>query len=300
MDMNVVVTGGAGFVGRHVVHQLIARGDQVVVYDNLMGGDARYVPTDKLVIGDVGDVKKLAKVLVNADAVIHLAARVSVTESMVDPAAYYATNVVALKTLLDAVVAANVPRFVFASSAAVYAGGQTLTETSPVAPVNVYGATKVAGEAMVNAYAQAYDLTTVVLRFFNVAGATRDMGGDRNSHLIVNAVRAAVDGDELHVYGDAVRDYVHVVDVAGACVQALTAMKSMTLNVAGGQGYTTREVVDAVVNVTGQQIRVVNLPARAGEPQCLTADVTLAQAVLRWTPVCSDLWTIVRDVWRWS
>ncbi len=298
--MNVVVTGGAGFVGRHVVHQLIARGDQVVVYDNLMGGDARYVSTDKLVIGDVGDVKKLAKVLVNADAVIHLAARVSVTESMVDPAVYYVTNVVALKTLLDAVVAANVPRFVFASSAAVYAGGQTLTETSPVAPVNVYGATKAAGEAMVNAYAQAYNLTTVVLRFFNVAGATRDMGGDRNSHLIVNAVRAAVDGDELHVYGDAVRDYVHVVDVACACVQALTAMTSMTLNIAGGQGYTTREVLDVVVNVTGQQIHVVNQPARAGEPQCLTADVTLAQAVLRWTPVCSDLWTIVRDVWRWS
>ena len=300
MDMNVVVTGGAGFVGRHVVHQLIARGDQVVVYDNLMGGDARYVPTDKLVIGDVGDVKKLAKVLVNADAVIHLAARVSVTESMVDPAAYYATNVVALKTLLDAVVAANVPRFVFASSAAVYAGGQALTETSLVAPVNVYGATKVAGEAMVNAYAQAYGLTTVVLRFFNVAGATRDAGGDRNSHLIVNAVRAAVDGDELHVYGDAVRDYVHVVDVAGACVQALTVTKSMTLNIASGQGYTTREVLDAVVNVTGQQVHTVNLPARAGEPQCLTADVALAQAVLQWTPACSDLRVIVRDVWRWS
>lgn len=298
--MNVVVTGGAGFVGRHVVHQLIARGDQVVVYDNLMGGDVRYVPKDKLVIGDVGDVKKLAKVLVNADAVIHLAARVSVTESMTDPAAYYETNVVALKTLLDAVVAANVPRFVFASSAAVYAGGQVLTETSPVAPVNVYGATKVAGEAMVNAYAQAYDLTAVVLRFFNVAGATRDVGGDRNFHLIVNAVRAAVDGDELHVYGDAVRDYVHVVDVAVACVQALTATKSMTLNIAGGQGYTTREVLDAVVNVTGQQVHTVNLPARAGEPQYLTADVALAQTLLRWTPVCSDLWTIVRDVWRWS
>ncbi len=297
--MNILVTGGAGYIGRHVVHQLIASGDTVVIIDNLHGGDTRYIPAAQLVRADIGDARALGKVMHNVDAVIHLAGLISVAESMIDPAAYYDVNVVQLKTLLDVMTAMSVPRLVFASSAAVYAGGQRLTEAECLAPTSVYGATKAASEAMVNAYAKAHGFTAATLRFFNVAGATRDVGGDRNSHLIVNAVRAVVDGDELHVYGDALRDYVHVVDVADACVRALTADKSMTVNIATGVGHTTLDVLRVVTEVTGKPVAVDDHPARPYEPAVLTGDATLARDVLGWTPAHSDLRRIIADVWRW-
>ena len=297
--MNILVTGGAGYIGRHVVHKLIARGDNVVIVDNLHGGNTRYISASQLVRADVGDARVLTKVMHGVDAVIHLAGLISVAESMVYPAVYYDANVVQLKTLLDVMTAANVPRLVFASSAAVYAGGQLLAENAPMAPGNVYGATKAAGEAMVNAYAKAHGFTAVTLRFFNVAGASERAGQDGNGHLVVNAVHAALACDPLPVYGNAMRDYVHVVDVADACVRALTVNKSVTANIATGQGHTTREVLQMVTEVTGQQVVIRDCPARAYEPIGLSGNAALARDVLNWAPAHSNLRRIVADVWRW-
>lgn len=319
MTARVLVTGGAGYIGSVIVDQLLDRGCRVVVLDDLSTGHRDAVAAEaRLVEGDIGDRTAVTRLLEGerVDAIIHLAALALVAESVAQPERYRATNVAAARVLLDAAVAARVRRFVFSSSCAVYGHPATvpIAEDSPQAPVNPYGETKREFEHVLAEYGTRHALTSVCLRYFNAAGATERRGEDHDpeSHLIPNVLAVALGRrpavevfgtDYPTADGTAVRDYIHVADIADAHVRALDAAldegRSTALNLGAGTGHSVHAVVDAARRVTGAALPAVARPRRAGDPPALVAATGRAAAVLGWRPARSGLEDIVGSAWRW-
>ena len=317
--MAVLVTGGAGYIGSVVVEALRAGGDDVVVLDNLSRGHRTAVPPDvPFYQGSVGDgalVRGIARVH-PIDACLHFAAFAYVGESMSAPALYFENNVSQGLSLLESLVSAGVRHMVFSSSCATYGEGDgaPLVETSPQSPANPYGWTKLALEGALHAYDHAYGLRSVALRYFNAAGATATRGEHHEveTHLIPN-VLAAARGllPEVTVYGrdhptpdgTAIRDYVHVADLALAHLLALDYLRaggaSESLNLGTGCGASVLEVIETARAVTGRTIPLRFAPARAGDPPQLIAEAAKARRVLGWKPAVPDLADIISSAWTW-
>ncbi len=327
-SMNVLVCGGAGYIGSHMVRLLQEQGHTPVVFDNLSTGHAEAVPEDCLVRGDLRDKSALRRVFAEHafDAVMHFAAKSIVPESVTDPALYYENNVAGTLNLLDAMREEGVMRFVFSSTAAVYGnpidgGAQgngvfTMDELHPVAPLNPYGHSKLFIEQVLQAQARAYGLRSVAFRYFNAAGAAPDgelgESHDPETHLIPNILRAALGtGPELHLFGDdyatpdgtCVRDYIHVNDLADAHLRALGFMRreegAHTFNLGNGQGFSVRQVLQAAEEVTGRPIPHTISPRRPGDADVLVADSAKARAVLGWEPKVTDMRELMETAWRW-
>ncbi|MDR7866292.1 MAG: UDP-glucose 4-epimerase GalE [Sporomusaceae bacterium] len=319
--MNILVTGGAGYIGSHTVRELLRAGQGVVVYDNLTKGHKQAVPAGiGLVDGDIRDRDKLAQTL-NAhsiDAVIHFAASSLVGESMKDPSAYYNNNVAGTLALLDAMLAGGVKKIVFSSTAAVYGepAAWPIVEDMPTAPTNVYGRTKLAIEQMLADFAAAYGLSYVSLRYFNAAGAAEDgtIGEDHSpeTHLIPLILQAALGQREsVAIYGadyptddgTCIRDYIHVTDLADAHVKALQHLTAdggpKVYNLGSETGFSVRQVIDRAKAVTGVDFTVREQARRPGDPAVLVASSRRIAAELGWQPRLSDLDTIIATAWRW-
>jgi UDP-glucose 4-epimerase len=317
--MNVLVTGGAGYIGSVCAEQLLMRKYRVIVYDNLSAGHRAAVPRGaQFVRGDVGDAPSLARTFrrFKIDAVMHFAANILVEESVRDPAVFYRNNVAASLTLLEVMKEHGILNLVFSSSAAVYGEPQTIPipEDHPKAPINPYGETKLVVERAAEWYHRAYGLKCVCLRYFNAAGATRRLGEDHQpeTHLLPRILDAALDtGRDFILYGDdyptpdgtCVRDFVHVADIALAHVMALKKLPKVgfaVYNVGLGRGYSLREVVKAVQEVTRRPMNVTVGPRRAGDPARLVASPEKICRELGWQPRYSDLRYIVRSAWNWK
>ena len=311
--MRVVVTGGAGYIGSVVAAQLLARGHEVTVVDDLSTGHADAVPNGAHLVQR--SILELGAVLADrpADAIIHFAARSLVGESVAEPAAYWHNNVGGTLAVLDAMVAHGVGRLVVSSSAATYgaAVSERISETDAVSPTSPYGATKLAMDLAVHDYATRHNLSAVSLRYFNVAGALigeTESFGERHTtetHLIPNALRAARTGDAMQLFGTdyptpdgtCVRDYVHVVDLADAHLRALDAATGhQVINLGSGRGYSVSEVLVAIEKITGRAVLTTIADRRAGDPPTLVAAIDQAAAVLGWRPE-RGLEDMVRDAW---
>jgi UDP-glucose 4-epimerase len=315
--MRVLVTGGAGYIGGVVTERLLFGGHAVVVLDNLSRGHRAVVPPEvPFVQGDIGDGAVVADALRRhrIEAVMHIAAFALVAESVAQPALYQANNVAAGRVLLNAVLEAGVQRLVFSSSCAVYGHPAVtpITEETPKAPVNPYGRTKLEFEGLLERAAAERGLGVVSLRYFNAAGATERLGEDHNpeSHLVPNVLGAALGTmPPVPVYGTdyatpdgtAVRDYVHITDIADAHVQALGLAPdgARAFNLGTGTGQSVRQVLDAARRVTGLPIPSVDQPRRPGDPPVLVAAAERARVALGWTPRHSGIDEILESAWRW-
>ena len=317
----IVVTGGAGYIGCHIVRLLTERGLDVVVVDDLSNGHRQALGDAPLVLGDFADPAVLERLFAAGDVefIIHMAALCEVGESIEDPARYYANNVTASLGLLDAARGHGVRGVVFSSSAAVYGEPESvpIEEHHPLRPTNPYGDTKLAVERALAWYNAAYGSSYVALRYFNAAGAHPDgtLGEDHEneSHLIPRLLTAVRDaGPEIPILGQdyptrdgtCLRDYVHVVDLAEAHLSALELMRSepgvgASFNLGNGEGFTVLEVVDAVERVTGTRPPIRMADRRPGDPATLVAASALARRRLGWQPSVVDLDEIVRTAWRW-
>ncbi|MFQ5877777.1 MAG: UDP-glucose 4-epimerase GalE [Acidobacteriota bacterium] len=315
--MRLLVTGGAGYVGCVVSRCLADAGHEVTVLDDLSTGH-RDAALPSLVVGDFGDAASVCELLRRRriEAVVHLAASCLVPESVVDPAAYYRNNLVRSLALLDAMRRHGAARLVLSSTAAVYGEPEAIpiAEDHATRPTNPYGETKLALERALAAYHAAYGLSFVSLRYFNAAGASADgrLGEVHRpeTHLVPNVLRAAFTGTPVPLFGTdyatpdgtAVRDYVHVEDLAEAHLRALehvgTGVRAATFNLGNGSGFSVREVVDAARRVTGRAVPVRDAPRRAGDPERLVASSERARRVLGWTPRRADLAGIVESAWR--
>jgi UDP-glucose 4-epimerase len=319
--MRVMVTGGAGYIGSVVAAELVDRGHEVVVYDNLSKGHAGAVPpAATLVTADLLQTEMLHQTMGSrrVEAVVHMAASSLVGESVVSPAAYYRNNVVAGLQLLDAMRANDVRLIVFSSTAAVYGepARQPIVETDALAPSNPYGETKLAFERAMQWYAGAYGLRHVSLRYFNAAGASGGRGErhDPETHLIPLVLNAAAGrGPEVRILGDdyptrdgtCVRDYIHVADLARAHALALDALAAgrplaPAYNLGcGGDGYTVREVIDTAARVSGRRVPFTVAPRRAGDPAVLVASSQRIHGELGWIPQQPGLDDIIDSAWEW-
>jgi len=317
---NILVTGGAGYIGSHAAKALAYAGYRPVTYDNLVYGNHWAVQWGPFVEGDIGDRARLLKTFERYDieAVMHFAAFAYVGESMTKPELYFENNVTKSLTLLDAMRTAGVRNMVFSSTCATYGTPDMMpiTEETPQRPVNPYGETKLMVERALHWYAKAHGINSVALRYFNAAGA--DPEGDiGESHmpethlipLILDAAlgrRAAIDiygTDYPTEDGSCVRDYIHVADLADAHVRALDYLidggETTAVNLGTGMGYSVREVIAAVERVTGKRVPRREMPRRAGDPAVLVADPTRARKLLGWLPTHSDLDTVIHTAWTW-
>ncbi len=320
-NRGILVTGGAGYIGSHVVLQLRERGERVVVLDDLSRGFRQAVLDTPLVVGKVGDPDTVARVLKehDVDTVMHFAAYTIVPESVSEPLKYYGNNTCSTRALLQCCVEAKVGHFVFSSTAAVYGmpAEGVAAESTPTAPINPYGASKLMSEWMLASVAHATPLRYAALRYFNVAGS--DSGGrvgqaSPNATLLIKVACEVAVGKRTHLSifgtdyptgdGTGVRDYIHVEDLATAHLDALTYLRgggaSTTLNVGYGHGYSVREVIDSVRRVTGKPITVKEEPRRPGDPPALVARADRIRSELGWQPKLDDLDTIVRTAYAWE
>jgi UDP-glucose-4-epimerase GalE len=316
----VLVTGGAGYIGSHAVKALHAAGQRVVVYDNLSAGHreaARFA--DAFIEGDIHDTARLRAALQDheVNAVMHFAAWLSVGDSVRDPAGYYRNNVIGALSVLDAMVAEGVTCLVFSSTAAVFGNpvDTPITEDHPKHPINAYGETKLAIERTLPHYERAYGLKSVVLRYFNAAGADPDgqLGEDHDPelHVIPRAIDAALGRDTFQIFGDdfetpdgtCLRDYIHVTDLADAHLRALDALRaggaSASYNLGNGRPTSVKDVVRAVARVAGTEVPVTTGPRREGDPGVLFASSDRIKRELGWKPQFEDIDTIVRTAWQW-
>ena len=318
---SVLVTGGAGYIGSHVVRQLIERGERVVVLDNLVTGFRQAVLGAELCIGDVGDTELVGKLLAEhqVDTVLHFAAHTIVPESVERPLKYYGNNTAATRSLLEACDRATVKHFVFSSTAAVYGipAGGVAAEDTPLAPINPYGTSKLMSEWILRDLAATSALRYVTLRYFNVAGSDpkgRIGQTTPNATLLTKAACEAAVGKRPSVSifgsdyetpdGTGVRDYIHVEDLAEAHLKALDYLRggsaSVTLNCGYGHGYSVREVIAMVEKVAGRKLVTIQAPRRAGDPPALIARATRVRSLLQWTPRLDDLGEIVRSAYAWE
>ncbi len=318
--MKVLVTGGAGYVGSVSVERLVAAGHEVTVLDSLVQGHRAAVhPRAKLVIGGVGDRDLVANTLRerHIEAVLHCAALALVAQSMSEPELYFDGNVRDGVSFLDAVHAAGVRRLVFSSSCAVYGvpGRVPIDEHNPLAPINTYGATKLAFELALEAYSRAYGWGSVALRYFNVAGATDALGEDHRpeTHLIPNILTAAVSGSPVTLYGTdyptadgtCIRDYIHVADLADAHLAALELSANLeppmvVCNLGTASGFSNRQVFEAARAAVGTDIPHQWGPRRGdGDPPALVASNRKARELLGWEPRRGSLEEIIGSAWGW-
>jgi UDP-glucose-4-epimerase GalE len=325
---NVFVTGGAGYIGSHAVKALAAAGHDVWVFDNLSAGHPEAVARIQdaypdrritLIEGDITDAAAVTAALRSsaAVAVMHFAARLSVSESVREPAAYYRTNVAGTLTLLEAMAECEVRHIVFSSTAATFGEPDytPIDEEHPQRPINPYGETKLVVEHLLAHLERATGLTSIVLRYFNAAGADPDglIGEDHSpeDHLIPRAIAATMGGAPLLLFGadyptpdgTCVRDFVHVSDLAEAHMAGLRRLLSGggsgAYNLGMGDGVSVREVVDMVARVTGVPVTHIVGPRRVGDPSRLVASSVRARAELGWTPTRGDLETVIRTAWQW-
>jgi UDP-glucose 4-epimerase len=317
----ILVTGGAGYIGSHVVQQLSQRGERVIVLDNLVSGFREAVRGAELVIGDVGDQSLVSRILGEhrIDAVLHFAAHTVVPESVSDPLKYYGNNTCKTRNLLACCVEAGVRRFLFSSTAAVYGmpASGIADEDSQVQPINPYGSSKLMSETMLRDVGSAGSMQYVILRYFNVAGCDpQGRIGQSTPHatLLVKVAceHALGKRPSLSIFGTdydtpdgtGIRDYIHVEDLAAAHLRALDHLRadgeSLTLNCGYGHGYSVREVIDAVRKVSGRPLTVIEEPRRAGDPPMLIARADRLRERLGWTPRHDDLDFIVRTALAWE
>jgi UDP-glucose-4-epimerase GalE len=313
----VLVIGGAGYIGSHTARTLRRRGHEVVIYDNLYTGHAFLADGFELIRADIADVTTLSAALRRVDSVMHFAAHAYVGESVENPRKYFRNNVEGGLVLLNACVDCGVPRIIFSSTCAVYGvpAKIPIAENTPRQPVNPYGVSKLFFENALEAYDRAYGLRFTALRYFNAAGADEsgEIGEvhDPESHLIPSAMQAATGvrpaldvfgGDYPTPDGTCVRDYIHVNDLADAHVSALERLAggadSIAVNLGTGTGYSVKEVLNKIEQVTGRKVPARIAPRRPGDPAALVADPALAEKVLRWKATRS-LDDIVTTAWKW-
>lgn len=320
--MTVLVTGGAGYIGSHMVLALVDAGEDVVVLDNLTTGFWWAVaPQAKLVEGDIGDAEFLNRLMTENkfDAVVHFAGSIIVPDSVSDPLGYYLNNTVKSRTLLDSAVKAGIPRFIFSSTAAVYGNPltQPVFETEAPAPISPYGTSKLMTEWMLRDTHAAHGLNYVALRYFNVAGADpKGRSGQstpRATHLIKVACQTALGQREsMDIFGTdydtpdgtCLRDYIHVSDLIAAHMDALSHLRrggeSGVFNCGYGKGYSVLEVIRAVEKAHGGAVRAKMVARRAGDPVAIIAGADRVKAILGWKPKYNDLDAIVTSALAWE
>jgi UDP-glucose 4-epimerase len=317
--MAILVTGGAGYIGSVTVERLLAKGEQIVVLDDLVRGHRAALPVGiPLYQGKIGDRELVARIAREhaLESCIHFAALIEVGESVLDPAKYFENNVGHGLALIGELVRAGVRRVVFSSTAAVYGDPEQIpiSEQSRKWPKNPYGWSKLFMERLLDSYDTAYGMKFVALRYFNAAGATEHCGEDHRpeSHLIPNVLAAALGQQQaIRVFGNKyptpdgtpIRDYIHVVDLADAHICALDHLRSGGqsdfLNLGTGRGFSVLEVIECARMITGLEIPLQVEPPRAGDPVKLIADPSNAKGMLRWEPAISDLHSIIRSAWQW-
>jgi UDP-glucose 4-epimerase len=320
--MTVLVTGGAGYIGSHMVLALAEAGESAVVIDNLSTGFSTSLPEGvPLFIGDAADENLVEGVIAahGVESIVHFAGSVVVPDSMRDPLGYYRNNTMTTRSLLNAAVKCGVNRFIFSSTAAVYGNPERMpvTEDSPTRPLSPYGSSKLMSEIMLHDVAAAHGMNYVVLRYFNVAGAdphTRiGLATAGATHLLKIAVEAAIgERAKIDVYGtdyptpdgSCVRDFIHVSDLAQAHRAALSYLRnggaSTTLNCGYGRGYSVLETIEAVRRVSGRNFAVQTAPRRPGDIMTMIADTGRIAATLDWTPQYADLETIAAHALAWE
>ncbi len=317
----LLVTGGAGYIGSHVVKALVGQGEEVVVFDNLSTGFAWSVEDAELIVGDLGDRQALEAMFAHHrfGAVLNFAASIWVGESVSNPAKYYQNNVGNALNLFEMAKDHGVPHVIFSSTAAVYGepNAELLDETMPSAPINPYGASKMMAERCLADIAEASDMTYAILRYFNVAGADPEgrigEATPDNSHLVKIACETAfghreamsINGTDYPTAdGTCIRDFIHVEDLAAAHVAALQHLRkghaSTICNCGYGHGQSVREVIDMVKEVSGVDFEVREGPRRPGDPPKLVADNAKVKDLLDWRPQYDDLRFIVETAWRWE
>lgn len=315
---NILVIGGAGYIGSHTCKTLSQAGHTPITYDNLSSGHKHAVQWGPLVEGNIHDKEKLTQTIKDytIQNIIHFAGDIEVGRSTTHPADFYYNNVAGTLSILQAMVSCNVKNIVFSSSAAVYGtpDQSPIPETAPKAPVNPYGQTKHIVELMLQDFANAHGITYAALRYFNACGAhcDGDIGEEHSpeTHLIPRALIAITDpAQPLKVFGTdyntpdgtCIRDYIHVQDLAQAHMDALAYINTMQhsgiFNLGTGKGYSVKEIIQTTARITGKDVPHSNEPRRAGDPPSLVADPTLAQTILGFAPRHSDLDTIIKTAW---
>ena len=318
----ILITGGAGYIGSHIVNLLGPSDHEMVIYDDLSTGRRASVVAGRLVVGELEDIEKLENLIQkeNFDACMHFAGSIIVPESVTDPLKYYNNNTQNTLDLLNLCTENGINKFIFSSTAAVYGEpeGGVCTEVTPTNPINPYGRTKLMTEWMLEDIAKAHeDFEYIVLRYFNVAGASIDgkvgQCSPLSTHLIKLACEAALGKrDHLAIYGNdyetrdgtCIRDYIHTDDLAQAHVDALNYLlkggKSETLNCGYGDGFTVQEVIDVVKKVSGVDFKTIQAPRRDGDPGVLMSKADKIGKVLNWTPKHNDLELIVKTALDWE
>jgi UDP-glucose 4-epimerase len=320
--MAILVTGGAGYIGSHMVHELVDQGERVVVLDNLSTGFRWAIPQGvPLIEGDTGDDARVRSLMAKhgVTAVIHFAASIVVPDSVSNPLGYYRNNTANARTLIEAAVKSGVRHFIFSSTAAVYGNPAAVpvAEDAPLAPMSPYGGSKMMTEMMLRDVSAAHDLKHVILRYFNVAGADPKLRTGQSTrgatHLIKVAVETALGlRPKMDVFGTnyptpdgtCIRDYIHVSDLVRAHSDALRYLRgggaSATMNCGYGRGFSVIEVIETVKKVSGVDFRVERSAPRAGDPARIVAACERARAVLGWQPQLDDLATIVTHALAWE
>jgi UDP-glucose 4-epimerase len=316
---SILITGGAGYIGSHVVKELLRQGYHSIVYDNLQAGHRKAVKEALLIEGDLADQRKLKEALHSypIDAVMHFAADSLVGESVKNPLKYFKNNVKNSLQLLETLDEFGVKKFVFSSSAAVYGESESIpiTEEHACIPTNPYGETKWIFEKVLQAFYEARKLDYISLRYFNAAGAdpTGELGEDHSpeTHLIPIGLEAALAGASIPVFGadydtpdgTCIRDYIHVTDLAEAHILALQKLETQgssgIYNLGNGNGYSVREVIDTIRKVTKRKIATTESPRRPGDPARLVASSEKIKKELGWVPKYPELKTIVETAWQW-
>ncbi len=314
--MKILVTGGSGYIGSVTVEQLLERGHEVTVFDNLERGHREAVdPRARLIVGDLRQRESIRAALGEArpEAVVHFAAYALVGESMLDPDLYFSNNVGGGLNLAAAMKDAGVRRLVFSSTCAVYGVPERvpITEDLPKNPANPYGESKLQFEKILRWYEECHGFETVRLRYFNAAGATERFGEDHDpeSHIIPNVLKVALgQADAVKIFGNdyktadgtCVRDYIHILDLAQAHILAVEGGKPGAYNLGNGSGYSVSQVVQTAREVTGHPIPAEFHPRRPGDPDALVADARLAARELGWKPRYPQLKSIVESAWNWT
>lgn len=319
--LNLLIVGGAGYIGSHMVKMLLDEGHQVVVVDNLSNGYRDAVLGGEFIHGDLADKTLLQKIFGQHrfDGVMHFASFIQVGESVIKPSKYYQNNVVNTLNLLDTMVAFEVKKFIFSSTAAIFGepNYSPIDEKHPKQPINPYGLSKLMVEEILSDYDKAYGLKAMCLRYFNAAGADASgLLGERHepeTHLIPLVLQAA-SGRRANIQlfgkdydtpdGTCIRDYIHVFDLCQAHLLALVKLvngaESNAYNLGNGNGYSVQEVINAAEKVTAKKIKIIESPRRGGDAARLVADSKRARTELGWHPLYPDLETIVKHAWNWE